>query len=390
MNKTSQQKQKPTVELALARPVAVVTKQNNPRRPKRPRKPRVSAFMSSGMRPPQSLAIFQSMVKNSTMFPDGRVRSVANKHVVVADEYIADINGSVAFATTPYNLNPGQSTTFPRLSKEAVLYEKYRFLAVEFYFKPMVSGFATNGQSGKIMLSFDTDAADAAPSSKQNVEDTDPHADAMPYQDVCLALGPQYLRSGTDAFYVRPAGLPGGTDIKTYDVGVLYASTVACSNTSPIGELRIRYAVELAIPVLETTTAPTTYSTSAYRSTVAEAAGATGVAQTLALAGSIVNGLGTTNVSGVITLPAGNFLINGGVNYSNTGANITSAVTQLIVNGSPAAFAPTESSSATTWQTSSAAWYVTSTGSTTVSLSAAAIYAAGTSTVTGFLIIHSV
>jgi len=77
--------------------------------------------------------------------------------IIEEDEYIADIVGSTAFATTAYPVNPGQSNTFPWANKIASLYEKYDFERLEFYYRREVSEFATNGQAGKVMLSFDYD-----------------------------------------------------------------------------------------------------------------------------------------------------------------------------------------------------------------------------------------
>jgi hypothetical protein len=102
------------------------------------------------------------------------------KQVIAEDEYIAEVNGSVGFATTQYNVNIGQSATFPWGYKIAALYEKYDFDYIEFYYKREVSEFAANGQTGKVMLSFDYDASDSPPTSKQQVEDTNPHIDGMP------------------------------------------------------------------------------------------------------------------------------------------------------------------------------------------------------------------
>jgi hypothetical protein len=167
------------------------------------------------------------------------------------DEYIGDINGSVTFATSQYNVNPGQAATFPWGSRISQLYEEYDFEMLEFYYKREVSEFATNGQAGKVILSFDYDASDTAPTTKQQVEDTVPHVDGMPCTPV-LALRIDCARVRKNpAKYVRPGAQPANTDIKTYDCGVLSVSTQGNTNTSLIGELHVRYRVRLSEPVLE-------------------------------------------------------------------------------------------------------------------------------------------
>jgi hypothetical protein len=185
------------------------------------------------------------------MFPSGRASNTNKRQqIVTEDEYIADVFGSTGFATTPYSLNPGQLATFPWAYKIASLYEKWKTLHVEFYYKPQVSAYATNGQSGKVMLSFDYDSSDAAPTTKQQVEDTVPHQDAMPYESVRLRLDAKQL-NGQDSKYIRPGTQPANTDIKTYDGGILYVSTDGNTNTNVIGELRVRYSFMLMCPVLE-------------------------------------------------------------------------------------------------------------------------------------------
>jgi len=148
-------------------------------------------------------------------------------------------------------VNPGQSTTFPWGSKVAQLYEEYEFEQLEFYYKREVSEFATNGQAGKVILSFDYDAADPTPTTKQQVEDSDPHVDGMPCTPLLrLPIDRVMMRKG-DAKFVRPGAQPANTDIKTYDVGNLIVSTQGCTNTTTIGELHVRYRVRFSKPVLE-------------------------------------------------------------------------------------------------------------------------------------------
>lgn len=261
---------------------------------------------------PKTPAPLPSKQSTKNRFPSGKQQFLGPKgrDSGVQDEYIQDINGSVSFSTTAIPFNPGQSSFLPRFSKEAVLYEKWICTLAEPYFKPMVSAYATNGQSGKVLLSFDYDASDSPPATKQQVEDTDPHSDAMPYEFCRLSLDPSQLNASPLGKYVRPGGLPGSADIKSYDGGVLYVSTIGNTNTSVIGELRVRYHFKLVKPVLESsTTAPVQYHVSQYQSTSNESITTSGVSQTILFATNIVNGLNASNTSGVITLPAGNYLV---------------------------------------------------------------------------------
>jgi hypothetical protein len=175
------------------------------------------------------------------------------RQTIEEDEYIAEISGSVGFATTAFNINPGQSGTFPWGNKIAQLYERYDFKFLEFYLCSEVSAYATQGQTGVVILSCDYDASDVAPTTKQQVLDTNPHTvPCLPSVErpVVLRLDCKEMRT-SDAKYVRPGAQPVNTDLKTYDAGILYVTTQGNANTTNIGELHVRYRCELKKPVLE-------------------------------------------------------------------------------------------------------------------------------------------
>jgi len=270
-------------------------------------------------------------------FPSGNYPRGTRWCRVEEDEYITDIAGSIGFATTAFPVNPGQAGTFPWLSKQAAQWEKYRWEYLEFYYRPEVSAFATQGQAGKIILSMDYDAADAPPASKQQAEDTDPHTDAMPYEDLLLALDPRQMFEMADSKYVRPGGLPGSTDIKTYDSGNLSVSTIANTNTSLLGELHVRYAVIFEVPVLEAgagNPAAANNQVAWFQSIAAEAAGATTVPTTVAVATATNNGIGAVNTAGSIVLPAGNYLVDYYLQAFNTvSGDTTKVIADLQVGG---------------------------------------------------------
>jgi len=244
-------------------------------------------------------------------FPTGNFPRGTRWCRVEEDEYIADIGGSTAFVNTAFPINPGQVLTFPWLSKQAAQWEKYRWEYLEFYYKPEVSAFATQGQAGKVILSCDYDASDAPPSSKQQAEDTDPHTDAMPYEDLLLQLDPRQMFEMADSKYVRPGGLPGSTDIKTYDSGNINVSTIANTNSSLIGELHVRYAVVFEVPVLETSAGGSTAANNqvAFFQSSSSQGLTTGVSANILLQTASANGIGAVNTSGSIVVPAGNYLV---------------------------------------------------------------------------------
>jgi len=329
------------------------------------------------------------------MFPTGFATRGRRTCTIVEDEYIADVNGTVGFTALQYPINPGQGGTFPWLSKEALLWEKYRFKALEFYYKPQVSAFATNGQSGKVMLSCDYDASDAPPTSKQMVEDTHPHQDAMPYEEVRLMLEPKEMYNSSDAKYVRPGGLPGSTDIKTYDCGNVYVSTDGNANTTVIGELRVRYAVDFDVPILETSaSAPTNNQVAFFQSSAPEALVNT-TPKALALATTSANGILAVNTTGSIVLPAGNYLVDGGCVFKDTSAEAFDTVLYITVAGTSIFVSnPTNvvgvSLGANEELSMACSGYVSVNGTQAVELIAEMVGAAGTLTGSGYLRIAAI
>lgn len=253
---------------------------------------------------------------------------------VVQDEYVGEISGSIAFNVTSYPINPGQPSTFIWLAAQAKQWEKYTFNYLKFYYKHEVSEFAVNGTTGKVILGVDFDASDPAPSTKQQIEDTDPRVDDMPCKDLYLNLPSSKIHALYKTLFVRTGGLPGSSDIKTYDAGVLHVATQGNQNTSIIGELRVKYSVTFSVPVLENINAPhRNYNSSAYQVSVGTVL-TSGSARTIPVV-TIMEGLGAVNALGAITLPVGRYLVSGTTEINaDTTTLVTAYSTGIYKNGS--------------------------------------------------------
>ncbi len=257
--------------------------------------------------------------------------------IVTESEYIGEVSAAnfPNFNVVQYPINPGQASTFPWLATIASRFEKYTFLSLSFEYKKEVSEFAPLGQQGKVMMSVDWDASDPAPATKQQIEDTDPHSDAMPSQTFRLNLKSRDLAHPTTiARYVRPGGLPGASDIKTYDVGNLNVATIGTQANGAVGELHVHYRVKLEKPVLESGLAPANNSVSSW----VEANGQpilTGAVAQLAMSNNMSNGIPIVKTTlGVFTPPAGNYLVDWGIFYSSaTTASVTSFAGSFLKNG---------------------------------------------------------
>jgi len=216
-------------------------------------------------------------------------------------EYVGEISGSDAFAATSYPINPGQSSLFPWLSQIAARFEKYRFHKLRFLYRTEKSS-ATNGT---VMFAVDYDAADPLPANKAQLLQNEDKERKAPWQEFDLHCRGRNLID-TDGLFVRPGSKPGGTDIKTYDMGQLIVATQGMADTSAVGELWVDYDVSLMTPVLESSTAPVSTNVSLFQSNGAENV-VSGVTYTMLLAVEPVNGLPAVNTAGTIVPPAGNY-----------------------------------------------------------------------------------
>jgi len=270
---------------------------------------------------------------------------------ITESEYIGEI---VSAAGTPslFNalslpINPGQASTFPWLSKQAAQWEHYRFTKLVFRFRREVSEFAVAGTTGKVILMADYDASDPLPVNKQEMEDTIPHADAMPCENITLVLDPKCLHPGGIKKYVRPGGLPGSSDIKTFDGGnFVYASQNIAAPGVSLGEIHVDYTVVFETPILTAgaTAAPANNQVTLMQISLA-ASPTSGVAGILGNTGAVqwLTDISTPPTGGPlnITVGGGVFLLNTPGNYlidfvascAGNGATSLSALYSYSING---------------------------------------------------------
>jgi len=240
---------------------------------------------------------------------------------ITFDEYIGEINGSVAFTATKFPLQPGIAGTFPKGAIKAALYSEWRQISCEFYYKPEVSGFATQGQGGKVILAMDYNAGNPAPTTKQQVEIMH-RVDNMPYEKMALRTDSVAVNRA-DAKYIRTGPIPVDEDIKTFDGGNLWVCTIGQANANVVGELHVRYKFRCSKPTLLNPAQGGLISNvtlAQFSSTTIENAGATGVATKLLAATAITNGLGVVNTTGSFVPPAGNYLVDARVYFQDASA----------------------------------------------------------------------
>jgi hypothetical protein len=365
---------------------------NHPKQQKKRTNNRGSAGPTTSFRRPRAAPgqqVARTGLAMATNVPQKR-----RVQVIEEDEYVGEVYGSVGFATTQYSANPGQSSTFAIGSQIASLFNEYEYEMLEFYFTAEVSGYATQGQTGVVILSADYDATDAAPTTKKNVEDTIPHTEpCLPSTSVVLLkLDCATMKRG-DAKFVRPGLQPANTDLKTYDCANVYVTTQGNQNTNLIGELHVRYRVKCFEPILPGGAALNGTAGAQLLitcQTAGEAAGnsTTYVASFLGTQNPdiIANGIGATfaSATGIFTLPAGNYIVECDNVSTDQSVSLTAGTIGLstgttTVATSAAGFAVADiGSSHNDWSNSLRMFWSTNHFGTALQMEVSATYSSGT------------
>jgi len=163
---------------------------------------------------------------------------------VCHEEYVGTITGSVAFAATAYEINPGNPILFPWLAQIAARYESYRFNKLQV----RLNARCATSTIGIQVLTVDYDASDPAPTSMVQARAYRSCVADVPWQHLMFsAVGEDLHKAKTN--YVRvAASQPAGTDIKLYDVGNLFVIREGQASTDVISEVVVTYDVSLMTP----------------------------------------------------------------------------------------------------------------------------------------------
>jgi len=179
-----------------------------------------------------------------TPFSNGDSRVVHREYIM---DLVAGAGTPSAFAVQSLPVNPGQVSTFPWLSRIAANYESYRFDSLRFCYETE----ASTALGGSLILAFDYDAADPAPTSKQQALMYRSSVRSAPWTACEHKSILEDLRKAKSN-YVRPGAQPAGTDVRQYDIGNFFAISQGVSTAgATLGELYVEYNVVLMTPVLE-------------------------------------------------------------------------------------------------------------------------------------------
>lgn len=259
------------------------------------------------------------------------------KRLPLFTEQVSQPLSSVAWALfKSYSLNPGQAAFFPVGSVECQQWQKYRFRNFRVVYEPIVNEYNTNNDgAGEIIIGFDPDASDQAPTTYSQAVNMKPVARGRPCDKITLVVPQHLLKGQLDAHFVRHAGLPGGSDIKTYDVGLINISVVGSGTTGStvLGNIFFEYELDLLSQQITLSTAsPANNQVSFFQSTTAETY-VTATPKNAVNATASANGVSIVNTAGSFVPPPGNYLVDYGIIGLDSSAESLTVVNDLQKNG---------------------------------------------------------
>jgi len=288
---------------------------------------------------------------------------------------VSTVAGSVSFASNGYQINPGLADRNLALSKEAQKYDQYRFRKLRFRF---VRSRAVTTTPGMIGMALDPNPNTSDPAALARFNAYEIRTMESVYAPMELNI-PQEALSGWR--FVRCG--PNGSDRSLYDIGRLIVATQDEDDTSKVGFIEIHYEVEFKHYHLEPT-APMPNALAILNLSSTQNI-TTATPTTITLDEEIVDGIGVTNASGVLTLPCGQYKVTGQVCSYDTSSEAFDQTFELLKDGSslsPPVQANAYNASGRGSQSSLTGWLY-SDGTTTVSLQATLVGTAGTLQIAG-------
>jgi len=154
-------------------------------------------------------------------------------------EYIDDAIGGSNFTTMTFALQPGAVSTFPWLSRIATLFDSYILHSVQFEYEPSVP--TTTG--GIVMLTFDPDPINAAPTDKGAMLGYSCLVRTSPWSSCKLNLPASRFKTLGTQKYVRSGVVVPSAALPDYDAGTLFYATSGTTLGVPNGDLYVSYDV---------------------------------------------------------------------------------------------------------------------------------------------------
>jgi len=185
-----------------------------------------------------------------------------NSTRICKKEYLGDIisaASALTFKSQVFNINPGNSNTFPWLSPIARNWQQYRFHGLVFMFKTMSADAlnSVNTALGSIVMATQYNALEEAFTNKQTMENSVFSSSTKPSVSVLHPI--ECMRSKnvlSDLYIDDPDQDVAGGDPRLYDLGNFTIASVGVQGAGVnLGELWVSYDVELIKPAEQLTPA---------------------------------------------------------------------------------------------------------------------------------------
>lgn len=302
---------------------------------------------------------------------NGRMTTVRNH------ELIGSVNGSASFTATKYEVNPGLESLLAWLSSQAQKWEKYRWRKLCLHYVPSN---AVTTTPGKVYLAADYDPMDSAPSTQAALSAYETQENGVVHKSLSLPISVERMFDGVQKKRVRCG--PVGGDLQLYDGCSLIFATVNMSGSSAIGEIYLEYEVDLISPAIEP--AVPVPPSLLYVTLGSDQSMSTGVADDVNFDTAVVEGFSLSEVDGAITLPCGQYMVEGQLRCVDTGNEVFTATANVYIDGvalsSPATFIAKTAASTTETLALPFMAFVRSDGSNVLTINSTLTGAAGSLT----------
>lgn len=216
----------------------------------------LSKWLGSGDYSVGTNTIVKKVMKGSDSVPmmhqDGQSIVVRHK------EYLGEVFGSENFRVNQsFEINPGNSSTFPWLSGVAAHFQEYKIRGLVFHYVP-TSGSAVsslNAALGSVMLQTSYRSNDTPPASKVELLNEYCSNESVPSEPFAHPVECDPRENPFNVQYVRTGAVPTGDSKLLYDLGITHIAVSGQQVTDKaLGDLWITYEIELKKPVLESNT----------------------------------------------------------------------------------------------------------------------------------------
>jgi hypothetical protein len=164
-------------------------------------------------------------------------------------EYLRRVASTAnVFSIAGYPVQPGDSRTFPWLSNMAANWSRYKFHKLQFKF---ISETATS-KGGSVNMTFNTDPADPAPTSKQLMTQNASSLQCKTWETATLsASGAAYAQQPKGGLFVHKAGEQDDDAMRRQSDFAYFFISASCPDVAEdaaVGDLWVEYDIEFSVP----------------------------------------------------------------------------------------------------------------------------------------------